>query len=142
MTLFARPYTVHTLDFTTDAGGDATVDTNNLTGELLGVEVDGTALSGTTTFDLESVVAALTDGADDLVEKLIDAADVSQTTITRFYPRVPADDITGTEEDVNDNETGAQKQLIPFPLFGHVLRVTVAGGGNTLAGRARLLIVG
>lgn len=124
---------------TTDAGGEATEDSpTGLFGEVVAVEVDGTDLSGTSTLDIESVVAAPLDAAGaDLVEKIINHADVSTGAIIRMYPRRNASDVDGT--DLVIGETAAVA-AVPFVLFGHALRFTVAGGGNALLLGVKVLI--
>lgn len=124
---------------TTDGSGDATEDSpTGLFGEVVAVEVDGTDLSGTSTLDIETVVAdPLDGGSDDLVEKIVDHADVSTGAIIRMYPRRNASDVDGT--DLVIGETAAVA-AVPFVLFGHALRFTVAGGGATLLLGVKLLL--
>ena len=124
---------------TTDGSGDAAEDSPaGLFGEVVAVEVDGTDLSGVTTLDIESVVAAPLDGGGaDVVEKIADHADVSTGAIIRLYPRRKASDVDGA--DLVIGETAAVAAA-PFVLFGHALRFTIAGGGVALLLGVKVLL--
>lgn len=133
-------YHVVDLSGAVDASGDAVVTSptgQTYIGEVIAILYDGTSLAANN----DAVFAAVyTDiGGDEVAETILTITNNSQTHDI-IQIREIADDLTGADEDVNDNEAGAQKQLVPIPLLGARLRVTVDEGGVSLDFGAKVLI--
>lgn len=117
----------HTVRGTTDGAGAATVDTTtNLYGELIGVYIDGVAL--TNSADLTVVCRRMgVDGTAINSENLVNNGDIGNAGLLLITPRLVAEDITGADMLHAAGGTG-----IPiYPPVGGTLRAVIANGGAT-----------
>lgn len=130
-------YDFVTLKGTTDASGDAVVDSAGpVTGEVLFVDVDGAALTDSANLVIQPILYELADGAVELGESIINNGDIGNAAQDKFYPRKFAQDNAGADLTV---ATG-QKVAVPYFVPGAKLRATVSAGGNTKAFRIRVFL--
>lgn len=122
---------------TTDASGDAVVDSNRpVTGYVEFVDVDGAALTDSANLVLQPILYELADGAVELGESIINNADIGNAAQDKFYPRKFVQDNAGADLAV---ATG-QKVAVGYFVPGAKLRATVSAGGNTKAFRIRVFV--
>ncbi len=107
--------------FTTDASGDAEVDTPRINGIVRKVIAVRSGLAGTATLDIDTV--------EDVPEKIVDLA-AGNTDVT-LRPQLAATTIAGAA--ISGEYVGATVSQVK-------LRITVAAGGNTLSGSVSLTI--
>lgn len=120
---------------TTDGSGDATVDSNVVTGEVLYVEVDGADLTDSANLTLKPVLTKLA-GTSELGESIINHADIGNSTIDALYPRRFVQDNAGVDLVIATGHKAATPYFVP----GVKLRATVSAGGNAKVFRLRVFV--
>lgn len=132
-----RAYDAIEISGTTDAGGDAVVDSGqkNIMGEVVAVIVDGHNLTDGADLDINSVYTDV-DGDDLLGIDILDNEDVGNATLNELYPYDFVEDIAGADVEA----PATYKFVRRFALAGCALRVTVANGGNTKTFKVWVLV--
>ena len=114
------------IPLTTDGSGNCTaLSPNAVTGRVLAVLYNKGTLSGTPT------VTVTTEQTQQAIVTLTAIA-----ASANKYPRVPVHDETGTAATLN----GTQAMREPVMVANERVKVTVSGGGATLAGTVTLVI--
>lgn len=113
---------------TTDASGDAVVDSETILGEVIAVFVDGAALTDSANLTLVALHPEVA-GTSELGENIISHADVGNSAIDKIYPRRLATDNAGTTLAV---ATGVNV-AVPYAVPGGKLRATISAGGDSKA---------
>lgn len=111
------------VEVTTDASGDAVVNTDRITGKVIGIDVDYGDLAGTTTVDVDVV------GTPSY--KVLDLAASNTDATYHGLKRLAIDGADGSEI------AGVYTDIY---VVDDVLSIAIANGGNAKSGTVRVLV--
>lgn len=118
----------HTVTIVTDASGDGTGYTPNVTGRILGIRYVKT--------DYDNGVD-MTITVEDTGEAIVTGTDVNASK--SFYPRVPVQDEAGADALF---AAGGTKLRDAVHVAGGRVKIVVAQGGNAKTGKFHVLVGG